>query len=188
MVRDYSKSVFTLFMSLFCEFYSFFLTWALLPLCSRCCRHPAPWKPSSHHRQTWPSDPGSQRTSYDQKSQQLFTQRWEQIKRVTKGVFQTTGSEGRLPAKASRAFLMSSALRMLLIAILTGEDRRTKEKMERGGEKKDSEGTRLKISLRKSSETSGRHSHITLVTPWKWSRKPGHVRIRWWVTTWRSDN
>lgn len=50
-----------------------YLTWAPPPLWSRCCRRPAPWRPSSHRQRTWPSDPPSRKTSYGQRNQQLHT-------------------------------------------------------------------------------------------------------------------
>ncbi len=73
---------------------------------------------------------------------------------------------------------MSSALRMLLIAILAVGGMRWKNKRETEKEEKDREGTRLKARSLESRERTQRHSCITAVTLWKWSRKPGHVRRR----------
>lgn len=81
-------------------------------------------------------------------------------------------SEGSaLPANASRAFLMSSALRMPLIAISTvekrGEMKKDKERereTETDKQEKDREGTRLKTRSLESRARTQRHSRVTLVT------------------------
>lgn len=72
-----------------------------------------------------------------------------------------------LPANASRAFLMSSALRMLLIAI-SAVNRKTKRATE----------VKNKVARVGQRQLRG-HSPVTPVTLWKRSRKPGHVRRRW---------
>lgn len=51
------------------------LTWVPPPLYSRCCPRPAPWRPSSHHRKTWPSDRPFQKTSYGRRIQELYTRK-----------------------------------------------------------------------------------------------------------------
>lgn len=120
-----------------------FLTWAHPPLCIHSRPHPKPGRPSWHFLQSWPSSQSFQRTFWGRMS--LLHEAKQNFQKKYSVICFMLRSPSSLycfcrPAKASRAFLISSGFSRSVITILPAGGKDTVDiegaSSERGQEKK----------------------------------------------------